>query len=40
VSLGTLVTHRFGLDQADRALSAPRPADNVVKAAIVPDKEP
>jgi threonine dehydrogenase-like Zn-dependent dehydrogenase len=40
VSLGDLVTHRFGLDQADRALSAPRPEDNIVKAAIVPNKEP
>lgn len=39
VLLGALVTHRFGLDQAERALSAPRPQDNVVKAAIVPDKE-
>jgi 2-desacetyl-2-hydroxyethyl bacteriochlorophyllide A dehydrogenase len=38
VSLGSLVTHRFGLDQADRALAAPRPEDNVVKAAIVPDR--
>ena len=40
VALAGLVTHRFGLDQADRALSAPRPDDHVVKAAIVPDKEP
>jgi 2-desacetyl-2-hydroxyethyl bacteriochlorophyllide A dehydrogenase len=39
VSLGALVTHRFGLDQAARALSEPRPEDNVVKVAIVPDKE-
>lgn len=36
VSLAHLVTHRFGLGDADRALSAPRPDDNVVKAAIVP----
>jgi 2-desacetyl-2-hydroxyethyl bacteriochlorophyllide A dehydrogenase len=36
VSLGGLVTHRFDLTQADRALAAPRPEDNVVKAAIVP----
>ncbi|HEU5037972.1 MAG TPA: alcohol dehydrogenase catalytic domain-containing protein [Nocardioides sp.] len=36
VSLAHLVTHRFGLRDADRALSAPRPEDDVVKAAIVP----
>lgn len=36
VSLGHLVTHRFSLHDADRALSAPRPGDHVVKAAIVP----
>lgn len=40
VSLGGLVTHRFGLDQAEQALSSPRPGDNVVKAAIVPGKDP
>jgi 2-desacetyl-2-hydroxyethyl bacteriochlorophyllide A dehydrogenase len=40
VSLGGLVTHRFGLAQADRALTVPRPQDNVVKAAIVPGQEP
>jgi threonine dehydrogenase-like Zn-dependent dehydrogenase len=39
VALGALVTHRFGMDHADRALAAPRPEDNVIKAAIVPDKE-
>ncbi|GGO71451.1 zinc-dependent alcohol dehydrogenase [Nocardioides deserti] len=36
VSLAELVTHRYPLDQADRALDAPRPEDHVVKAAIVP----
>lgn len=36
VRLAHLVTHRFGLDEAERALTAPRPQDNVVKAAIVP----
>ena len=36
VCLAHLVTHRFGLDEADRALTAPRPDDHVVKAAIVP----
>jgi threonine dehydrogenase-like Zn-dependent dehydrogenase len=36
VRLAHLVTHRYGLDDADRALSAPRPEDDVVKAAIVP----
>lgn len=36
VALSGLVTHRYPLDQADRALSAPRPDDHVVKAAIVP----
>jgi 2-desacetyl-2-hydroxyethyl bacteriochlorophyllide A dehydrogenase len=36
VRLADLVTHRFGLDDADRALSVPRPEDDVVKAAIVP----
>jgi threonine dehydrogenase-like Zn-dependent dehydrogenase len=40
VSLGGLVPHRFGLAQADRALTVPRPQDNVVKAAIVPGQEP
>ena len=39
VNLAGLVTHRFGLEQADRALAVPRPQDNVVKAAIVPGKE-
>jgi 2-desacetyl-2-hydroxyethyl bacteriochlorophyllide A dehydrogenase len=37
VSLGGLVTHRYALDEADRALAAPRPEDNVVKAALVPN---
>lgn len=36
IRLAHLVTHRFGLDEAERALTAPRPQDNVVKAAIVP----
>ncbi|MDN4171688.1 alcohol dehydrogenase catalytic domain-containing protein [Nocardioides sp. SOB77] len=36
VALGDLVTHRYALAEADRALSAPRPEDHVVKAAIVP----
>jgi len=36
VRLADLVTHRFGLDDAHRALSAPRPEDDVVKSAIVP----
>lgn len=36
VSLAPFVTHRFGLEDADRALAAPRPEDHVVKAAIVP----
>jgi 2-desacetyl-2-hydroxyethyl bacteriochlorophyllide A dehydrogenase len=39
VSLGGLVTHRFGLAQAGRALSVPRPQDHVVKTAIVPGHE-
>jgi 2-desacetyl-2-hydroxyethyl bacteriochlorophyllide A dehydrogenase len=38
VSLGALVTHRFGLAEADRALAVPRPEDHVVKAAIVPGR--
>lgn len=36
VRLGSLVTHRYPLAQADQALRAPRPEDHVVKAAIVP----
>jgi len=36
VSLAHLVTHRFGLRDAERALSTPRPEDDVVKAALVP----
>ncbi|WP_028656968.1 zinc-dependent alcohol dehydrogenase [Nocardioides sp. J54] len=40
VSLAALVTHRYGLDQAARALTTPRPEDHVVKAAIVPDPGP
>lgn len=36
VSLGAMVTHRYSLDEADRALTAPRLGDDVVKAAIVP----
>lgn len=36
VRLADLVTHRFGLDDAHRALSVPRPEDDVVKSAIVP----
>ncbi len=40
VSLGGLVTHRYGLDQADRALAAPRPEDHVVKVALVPNPLP
>lgn len=36
VVLGDLVTHRYPLEQAGRALGAPRPEDHVVKAAIVP----
>lgn len=36
VSLAGLVTHRYPLDQADRALAAPRREDHVVKAAVVP----
>jgi 2-desacetyl-2-hydroxyethyl bacteriochlorophyllide A dehydrogenase len=36
VSLAHLVTHRFALGDADRALSSPRPEDHVVKAALVP----
>lgn len=39
VSLAHLVTHRYSLHDADRALSAPLPQDNVVKAAIVPSSE-
>ena len=39
VSLAHLVTHRFSLHDADRALSAPLPQDNVVKAAIVPSSD-
>ncbi|WP_435742029.1 zinc-dependent alcohol dehydrogenase [Nocardioides sp. SYSU DS0663] len=37
VSLGDLVTHRYPLDEAARALTAPRPDDHVVKAAVVPN---
>lgn len=37
VRLGGLVTHRYSLDAADRALAAPRPADHVVKVALVPN---
>ena len=36
VSLAQLVTHRFGLAEADHALAAPRPENRVIKAAIVP----
>lgn len=36
VALAPMVTHRYSLAEADRALSAPRPEDHVVKAAIVP----
>ena len=36
VSLAHLVTHRFGLRDAARALSTPRPEDHVVKAALIP----
>jgi 2-desacetyl-2-hydroxyethyl bacteriochlorophyllide A dehydrogenase len=39
VSLAHLVTHRYSLHDADRALSAPRPHDSVVKAAIVPSSQ-
>jgi 2-desacetyl-2-hydroxyethyl bacteriochlorophyllide A dehydrogenase len=36
VALGRLVTHRFALDAAERALSVPDARDAVVKAALVP----
>lgn len=36
VSLAHLITHRFALHEADRALTAPHPDDHVVKVAIVP----
>jgi threonine dehydrogenase-like Zn-dependent dehydrogenase len=36
VALGAMVTHRYPLGDADRALGVPPPDDHVVKAAIVP----
>mgnify|MGYP003707178773 CR=1 FL=1 len=40
VALGRLVTNRYGLEEADRALRAPGPGDDVVKVAILPDPAP